>query len=174
MANGTEALDTFTNISAGNCANSTMLYQTDGKGTQKLTSDAQKKALARVTFSADSHVVVELDSAWGSGTSRIKSREIVIVLGDVTAPIPRDLPSVDAGRDGSEDTFAANDIPYMGYPFPSSSMIQKRYAASVKRYRRTPLSELVIFLEPAPSTLSLTTTIISKGGYSFACQSVRR
>ena len=86
-ANGTEALITeYFWISGGTAANSTMLYQTDGKGTQKLASDS--KALARVTFSASSHVVVELDSAWGSGTSRIKSREIVICTRRCHCPYP--------------------------------------------------------------------------------------
>ena len=119
--NGTETLEGFDAISDGTATDSTVLYQTDGEGTQLLTTDEQKKALARVTFSANSHVVVELDSAWGSGASRIKSREIVIVFGDVTASIPRDLPSVDGRSDGSTDTAAENDVPYMGYSFSSSS-----------------------------------------------------
>ena len=57
-----------------------------------------------MTFEASSHVVVELDSAWGSGTSRVVGRQIIILLNDVTAPIPRSLPSVDGrSRTGEAD-----------------------------------------------------------------------
>ena len=100
----------------------TLLYQTNGKGEQQLKSEEQKKRLARVTFEASDYVLVKLDTAWGGGSSRDIGRRIVIVCGDVTAAIPRDLPSIDGRADGSADaTTQANDIPYAGDEFLSSS-----------------------------------------------------
>ncbi len=62
----------------------TEIYKTDEEGTVS-GSDTD-----RVTFEADKWITVALDSTWGS--QRGGGKDLIIQLGDVTAPIPSRLP----------------------------------------------------------------------------------
>ncbi len=63
------------------------LYSTDGAGTVLADSDTD-----RVDFEADKRITVAFDSAWGP---QRRDRELLILLGDVTAPIPSRLSHTD-------------------------------------------------------------------------------
>ena len=77
-----------------------VVYQTDAKGDLNLAeitgadgtldTDEKKKAAANaVTFEADRSITVNLGSEWSS--SRSTGRQLVIILSDVTVPIPSRL-----------------------------------------------------------------------------------
>ena len=73
-----------------------VVYETDDEGdliettTGFDTSDKKAKANAKVTFEADRHITVNLGSEWGGSRSDI-NRALVIILSDVTVPIPSRL-----------------------------------------------------------------------------------
>ena len=98
-----------------------VVYETDGEGnlietnsTGFNTSDKKTDANAKVTFEADRHITVNLGSEWSSANNSNGSRHLIIILADVTAPIPSRL-TEDAGSpaDYSDD--------YANIPFQCSS-----------------------------------------------------
>ena len=72
-----------------------VVYQTDGMGDLDFGDDLdadekEAEANATVTFEADRHITVNLGSEWSSSRSD-PSRELIIILSDVTTPIPSRL-----------------------------------------------------------------------------------
>ena len=72
-----------------------VVYETDAMGDLNTTifDDEDKKAdaNAKVTFEADRHITVNLGSEWSSTNNSDGSRQLIIILADVTAPIPSRL-----------------------------------------------------------------------------------
>ena len=62
--------------------------------------ERKAKANATVTFEADRHITVNLGSEWSSTNNSDGSRQLIIILADVTVPIPSRL---------TEDNGTAND-----------------------------------------------------------------
>ena len=105
-----------------------VVYQTDDMGDLdldqisndggRLNTDEKKKAAAnaRVAFEADRYITVNLGSEW-SGSRSDADRALVIILSDVTVPIPSRLTETDAAN--SAHTDYAND--YANIPFTCSS-----------------------------------------------------
>ncbi len=83
----------------------TEIYKTDKDGTVSGTDTD------RVAFEADKRITVALDSAWGTQRD---DRELIIQLGDVTAPVPPRLPNTD-DRGTADDE--ADDVAYEIYEF---------------------------------------------------------
>ena len=101
-----------------------VIYETNNMGelNTDIFDDGDKRAdaNAKVTFEPDRHITINLGSQWGGG-SREPSRELVIILSDVTVPIPSRLN--EAGDDPDEpdelDSYSDN---YHNFEFTVSSM----------------------------------------------------
>ena len=99
---------------------SDVVYQTDDMGDLDLdqivvagetldTNEKKKaKANATVTFEADRHITVNLGSEWGSSRSD-PSRELVIILSDVTVPIPSRLTEAGTTADDPAESSTFGD-----------------------------------------------------------------
>ena len=108
--------------SAPNYGSEVLLYNTAVDGTQLITGPTASKFTGRVSFSADNHIIVDLDAAWSSIRSDTDiQRELRITFGDVTTPVPNRLRSADNRGTTTGDAATDDDIPYEGYPFSSSS-----------------------------------------------------
>ncbi len=105
-----------------------VVYQTDSMGNldtdnifigEDLDTDEKKaKADATVTFEADRRITVNLSSEWSSSRSNA-ARELVIILSDVTAPIPSRLPETDDENEIYVDY--ANDYATISFQCSSSA-----------------------------------------------------
>ena len=94
---------------------SDVVYETDNMGdldpdlifvgSTKFNTNEKKRAAAnaKVTFEADSHITVNLGSEWGTGSSRSADRALIIILGDVTVPIPYRLTQTDSANNARAD-----------------------------------------------------------------------
>ncbi len=83
----------------------TEIYKTDEEGNVSGTDTG------RVDFEADKRITVALDSAWGPQRF---NRDLIIQLGDVTAPVPSRLRATD-NRGTADDT--SDDVAYETYEF---------------------------------------------------------
>ena len=95
-----------------------VVYETDGMGNldAAIFNDENKKAdaNAKVTFEADRHITVNLGSEWSSANNSAGIRELVIILADVTVPIPSRL-----NKDNGTSNVYTDD--YANIEFLSSS-----------------------------------------------------
>ena len=73
-----------------------------------LDTDEKRKAKANatVTFEADRHITVNLGSEWSSTNNSNGSRELIIILADVTVPIPSRLTEDNGTADVYSDDYA--------------------------------------------------------------------
>ncbi len=73
-------------------------------GSTKFNTNEKKKAAAnaKVTFEADRHITVNLGSEWSGSRSDV-NRPLVIILSDVTVPIPSRLTQTDSANSAHAD-----------------------------------------------------------------------
>ncbi len=94
------------------------IYATDKAGTVTAGANlANTKNLTNVEFTADQRITVTFGSDWGP--QRAPDKALIIRLGDVTAAIPRSLPSTD-NRRTILATETDDDVMYASYNFQCS------------------------------------------------------
>ncbi len=102
-----------------------LVYETDKDGNvTEGTNLTDNPDLTNVEFTADQRITVTLGSAWIPRAS-IHETTLIIRLGDVTAAIPRSLPSTD-DRGTILATETDDDVMYFGYPFQCSEAPRTR------------------------------------------------
>ena len=115
-----------------------VVYETDGMGnllTSIFDTDEKKaKANDTVTFEADRHITVNLGSEWSSTSTDAGTRGLVIILADVTAPIPSRLTEAGTTADNPADSGTFSD---------NYANIEFRCSSSAKNGTLTLLSDKV-------------------------------
>ncbi len=98
----------------------TVIYATDEDGDVTINLTDSSDSVTKVEFTVDQRITVTLGSDWAQ---RDVDKELIIRLGDVTAAIPRSLPSKD---DRATEADEDDDVMYFGYQFQCSEAPRDR------------------------------------------------